>query len=939
MFAVLASALLTVWCPDLASAQEAEEPRTARQIEVPEFATPHERAGLGLVAFRNHQYETAESLLLQALEGFREIPEENQDAIEKATMLLVLTRVQLKKWQEVKEAASEFLTDYQISIDRERMTFSLMLAHLKLEEHDETVQSAYRFLKEFPESTRRGQAAIIGSAALVTQEKHDDNIKFLQPLIGKLPGEIDSQLQTFLFLSLIESERLDEAVKVFHEYDSEALTSVRLVMFHLLALKVGDKLLEGQEYRQALSILQGIWDQNDLLKAQKERLGKVEEQLKRAKASAASDPYTLQILEQLQGLITGEIETLKGIEDFDAALKLRIAQAFIGLDRYHEAAIVLSYILEKMPKSAVSESAHLQLLFCYQHIESWVQLSENAKQFRDAYPESNHLAEVIAFQAEASFQITEFSEAAGLFGEVIRDFSESSVAPRSLFMAGYSEMLSENHPVATKLFQNGLKKYPDSEYRSHMHFWLGMSLFYQKNYEAARNELAAFQTQHPESAYLPEASYRHAQSWFQERNFANASEEIEKWIEKYPDNELTAEAKNALGDSWLALGRFEEALKLFRTQTPDADTKFDYAQFRIGKTLKALERTETLKQHYQTFIEVRPSSPRVAEAINELAQIEIASEDPEAAKEILWSGVEKFGPDPEAVGVEQLLLTLERLYRGEQESDEFLSRLEESAAEAEKHELNALLARCIWIQSQILSRESPEAAAEKLLSLAELKPRELPVLILAEVANTLRVAGRSKEAYEFYRTILRWYPLATENDVAYAGLGLIAAEAGEDERALGLFDRFENYTAARQFLRFDVAKARASIYEKQERYEEALAELTGIINSPFGKGRNAAWVHVRIGDLYMKADDPRKAAAFYQRVYILYRRWPELVIRGYLGSAEAFEKMAMHQEAYNTYLELLEQEDLRDHFDVAEVKSKIATLRPKVPNPETRADS
>jgi tetratricopeptide (TPR) repeat protein len=55
----------------------------------------------------------------------------------------------------------------------------------------------------------------------------------------------------------------------------------------------------------------------------------------------------------------------------------------------------------------------------------------------------------------------------------------------------------------------------------------------------------------------------------------------------------------------------------------------------------------------------------------------------------------------------------------------------------------------------------------------------------------------------------------------------------------------------------------------------------------------------------MDAGQPRRAVAYYQRVYVLYAKWPERVAKAYLRSGEAFEALGDFPAARRTYQEML----------------------------------
>jgi tetratricopeptide (TPR) repeat protein len=75
-----------------------------------------------------------------------------------------------------------------------------------------------------------------------------------------------------------------------------------------------------------------------------------------------------------------------------------------------------------------------------------------------------------------------------------------------------------------------------------------------------------------------------------------------------------------------------------------------------------------------------------------------------------------------------------------------------------------------------------------------------------------------------------------------------------------------------------------------------------------------------------KTNDPKKAAAYYQRIYVLYRAYPEILAKAYLGGGRCFEKLNMPSAAIKTYEEMVARAELKDLPEMAEVRQRLAKL-------------
>jgi tetratricopeptide (TPR) repeat protein len=384
----------------------------------------------------------------------------------------------------------------------------------------------------------------------------------------------------------------------------------------------------------------------------------------------------------------------------------------------------------------------------------------------------------------------------------------------------------------------------------------------------------------------------------------DAYKELESFLAKYPEARVVDEARNALGDCYLALGEVERALGAF-AQTSKADLAlFDYAWFRCGKAYRALEDYGKFQSHFETFLKERDNSPRVAEAIGQLAWLYRNQGRIEQARDLYWNAIERYGHDPEAGAVEELFLTVAKYYGNPESQKTFLNRLANLAEDAADKK-PALAARARWMRARFFAKTDLKASQDELLRIPELgPPHEFSARALADIADALRAKGRAKDAEEWYWTLLRWHPQSLLKDRAWAGLGLLAREQGKNKKALEYFNLFEKKTTGSPLLA-DVLQARASIYEERSDWESAVAQLGRVLELPNAGSRAKAETLYRMGELYLRGGNPKQAIGCFQRIYVMYRRWEDVMVKAYWQSGRAFESLNMPTEAAGTYKELL----------------------------------
>lgn len=109
---------------------------------------------------------------------------------------------------------------------------------------------------------------------------------------------------------------------------------------------------------------------------------------------------------------------------------------------------------------------------------------------------------------------------------------------------------------------------------------------------------------------------------------ATASVVLADYAAQYPDD---ATAWFVLGRTREALGDRAGALEAFRAYRDLDDTLADYAGLRIAAALEVLDRSDEAATEYQTVAQITPDDDLAARALEGLAEIALAGDDPAAA--------------------------------------------------------------------------------------------------------------------------------------------------------------------------------------------------------------------------------------------------------------------------------------------------------------------
>ena len=250
----------------------------------------------------------------------------------------------------------------------------------------------------------------------------------------------------------------------------------------------------------------------------------------------------------------------------------------------------------------------------------------------------------------------------------------------------------------------------------------------------------------------------------------------------------------------------------------------NYSINEAGKILQKKGDWEADAQMFTDFVKAKPDSPTVVYALSQIGRAKAKLGKVDEAKQFLADTLKKYVDDPHRDSVEQILDQLASLCVRKKPpvADASASahargrRLADGPAPDPGAELDALLGASLIDQSPTAQarvsvreiRAGPGCAAnptrrqKNLLAIAaKFKPEVLPATILGLVGDALVAKGKLDEAAPFYQWLMDTYPKNDNVDFAYAGLGEIAFQKKQYDKALEYFKDGTDKIAANQKLK------------------------------------------------------------------------------------------------------------------------------------------
>lgn len=697
-----------------------------------------------------------------------------------------------------------------------------------------------------------------------------------------------------------------------------------IAVLSFAALDAGDVLLADGHQLEAIRAYRLTLPRDVLIEKQRERLQATRQSFAQQAAFASSiwKNHSAQLIARLQR----QLDRLEEMEDYTPGLFLRSGQAYLLASRFREAAILFRTIaLEEGYENDLRAEAHYRWILALSEAERWESARATAQQFLDLHP-SHSLANSALFLIARAYQGEgAYFDAIEVLDTLIANFPQDKQAPRWYFTRGYNYSVLEQQAAARENFETALANYPKSELATQLELWRGLTYFFERNYDeslALLTELKKRSAKHP---MYPEINYRIANLYYAQRDYDSALKVIDSLIENFDDHARYGEALALKGDINMGLGELVIAAAVFRQVPADEPRIYDYAVFQASKIYKALERYDLMRNHLQTYVD-RPDAnerPRVSEALYwigwSLQQEDRATE----AFPIYEDALARFGNDPKARAVNSILSAYSDLFKRSKAADvSFETWLQEAGEQSLADSKLTWFARLTQFSAHRQRRLIDDATADAtLLSIHRLVPiKEQDPETLAEVGVVLVNRGY-ESSDDYFEQLLNEYPKRFERAAAYYGKAKLAAKNQRLDEGRRWLIRFLEETPTHP-LAADARLLAAEILIRQGIYAAARDTLNEILQLKEMRGRPHARALAGLARIEMEEDNPQRAIPYWQRIYTLYRAYPELVIEAYWQSAQLFEEIDDPIAARNTVAELLRDERLKafDQYALAEAE-------------------
>jgi len=928
--------LAAVLClPFVGAAQDEPAPEVSLDAE-----GPVQLLERGRRAYAESNFAEAEQALEKFITDYGEA-EEAKEAARIHTPLVALCKVKLEKFDEALEWIARSLQDTELDrLLRDELSFWKGICLMTRGDYVEAQKSfGEYFANPDHQPFKRYESLILFASLYLVQgfpEAAGDMLEHVVPKIRERAPEAASRAVVLQLYARIEAGQREKALELIRVEFPNLPDMTQIVSFQMLAMKLGSDYLAEKDWYNSILCLQRILPRARVLEIQSAKLKQIEDRMAEVEGRANAQSIMFQ-LNAIKRRVERELESFRAIENFDSAMRLRLATAFQGLERYREAALIMEDMLASMDPDPVVESATLAQIQCWMEIGRWTKAVEAADRYIAAFGNGGKsLAMVFFLKAEAQRELFEFGEAQLTYGKLVESFPDHDLSPKAMFLQGFMYLQQDDNEGALYQFDQVKRAYPDAAIVDDADYWSGMAYSFSKMYGEAREHMQGYLEKYDRPKYRKEAIFRIAVCTFSLAEYEESIRLFEEFVAAYPGDSLTDEAHLLLGDAYLGLGERDKGFAAYDAVRPEATRFFEDAFLKKGKAFKLLEEFDNMREHYQAFIDGYPESNRLPEAVYWVGWIHLNAEEPAKAQETYWSVIDEHGNNPDMFPMSDVFAALPKVYqdRGDAGRDELLSKLELMKIRAAGEDEKTRGLRAAWTKAQILGRTSPEAARAELLSASTsglVDPKRQNPLLTVAVGEALLSAGNLTTAKELLTEIRRWHPRAIQKDRIFAALGEIAEKEGDAEKAVEYHERFER-EAATSLQLAEVQMRKAALLAEAGDTGRARATYEAILENANVSASMKAKTLFELGMSHLASDEPKRAIVYFERVYVAYGKFSELNARAYWERARALEDLGLEREALETYRELVSREDLEGLEEVERAGEEIARLEPLVPD-------
>lgn len=941
---------------------------------------PEEMFKAGAAAFQAGKYDEAaknfESVLAAGPTG---------EALETILFTLASTYFNQKNFTKAEEYYNRCLKEFPDGKNKVKA----LLAISQIQNQTGRKAQAQETMRKASECTGdlADQAKIAQASMLADSGKPAEAVAVLKPLIA---GGIknDLSVQATMALTEIESKQghLDESLQLLDQLQAASNLIDNPLQLDILAVRIGDGFLEKKERRKALRMYAIIRPRQVVIDLQKKRMEEMDRKIADARAEMQSNPKAFMEIQAKVARLQGEANQLKTVldqfeklPDTEIPVRLRQAKAYDEMDQKWETILIWESLLESAKDPGIREDALFSIGSAYCGLARAADADAALDKYIAEFPNGKYAEQAQFLKASIALEGGDYAKAETAFGKLSGGSGKKSNSPLiedAMFLVANSQFAQgmdpanpsarDKYKAAVESYKKYLTSYPNGKYAEECLYRIPLSWFQAGDYGKALEEFPKYLKKYPAGTFAGDVGYRVALCYQAANKYDEVIRLSDEWVKKHNGEAMQAEVMALKGDAYAAKEMPAESAAAYResVELADSDDLLKYSLFQANTQYQKTNNWDEIGAMFSRFAERHPDHPAATAAVYWVSKAKIKQGKPEEAKKYLADKIKITIDDRRKDAVEQLLSLLAQTcskrprpsliqtgpppaptptpnpaasptprpsatplppYDAEGDFAKYLSEGSAGSSPLAKARVRYALAQLAG------STKKPERQKELMASIyKDFTADQLSAMLLAECGDIALAKGDNDKAESFYKELMNSFPKSDLLEYAYYGMGEVALARNQPSEAIRWFDdAVDKANADAKLADITYGKGRALL--SQSKYDEAKKIFEQVAGTKEWRGEVTAKALLSIGELEEKRGKPDVAIQYYQRVFVAYQRFPNVVIPAYLKAADAFIKLGKPEDAAKDLRDLLSKPRLAAMPQAEEARKKLESLPAAAP--------
>lgn len=810
--------------------------------------------------------------------------------------------------------------------------------------HDAAIKQYQAALKRFryPTDTRTDIYASIARCYLA-QDDWKSAVDPLRKAFASAPDALRrNRAATLLATAYLKTMALEEIYKIVPFLLTRDSLASRSIAFNIAALEAGDTLFADERYREAFWIHRLVYPYEDVIANAQAYLDRLNAMVAASSRYAARPRYLMRLHEWIADT-EAEIKAMsESVENYDNELSYRIARGYMEAKRFFEGRELFFRLFETKIPDHAEECLYLAFL-CSTRCGDNGRTHGIARRYMEEFPGGEWYDALTLMDGQLMAQDKDWKAVIAHFSEVLKVRPEHQSAAECLYLLGYAHFMEEEFEQSRVRLMEIREKYSQSDLMPDAVYWCAMDSIFSGDFETGEKDFSELIEKFPDCRYYADACYRRGVSNYALANYDLADAQLGDFVSKYPENENAAEAVMTRGDIAGAVGRLDDAINYYtlamNTTTNDLNIEqYNHCSFQCGQILFDKERYQDVRDHFSKYIRNNRPESNIPLAVYWIGRAMQQQEEKLGALKFYSDAALRFGRDRKSVGVDMILDEWVALTRKctKVESDAAWEGIRYTIRNSNnsRDPVSALRFQRLLIYRPGITDGEKQRELDSICNSANITNASPAVLEL--MLDTAKERGQTNFAVRVASAIIADftetdYALSARAWLADVALAQIAAEPEGSKRIEKLYaGAIKNLTVVRD------------VYATQPEAADALIKLGGIYTA-LGKGEEADECYKQVlgvrewrplwpaalfgrGQCAEGQQEWLKAAAYYERIYVMYSGYREITAKAYLARAKSLRRGYEVGAAKETLRAMLANEDLKAYPEYEQAERLLSNL-------------